>query len=132
MLLYLGRCLPPSGCNLGLVSHPSNSLLALNAVTPPLSLPLPLPLPLPLLVLVLLVLLVLPKTPLSFLQSLSGDIRHTLQQYIHRVGRTARAGREGSSITLVGENERKLLKEIVKTGEGDMKSRVIPPKTIEK
>eukprot|EP00731_Ephydatia_muelleri_P026152 Em0018g252a len=30
----------------------------------------------------------------------------TVKQYIHRVGRTARAGRSGRSITLVGEKER--------------------------
>lgn len=37
----------------------------------------------------------------------------SLKQYVHRVGRTARAGRVGRSITLVGEDERKVLKEIV-------------------
>ncbi|KHJ78248.1 hypothetical protein OESDEN_22132, partial [Oesophagostomum dentatum] len=39
----------------------------------------------------------------------------TIKQYIHRVGRTARAGRVGRSISLVGEEERKLLKEIINT-----------------
>jgi superfamily II DNA helicase RecQ len=41
---------------------------------------------------------------------------HNLTQYIHRVGRTARAGKRGTAVTLVGESERKLLKEIVKVG----------------
>ena len=38
----------------------------------------------------------------------------TLQHYIHRVGRTARAGRSGRAVSLVGENGRKVLKEVVK------------------
>jgi len=38
----------------------------------------------------------------------------TLREYIHRVGRTARAGREGRAITLVGDRERKLLKAVIK------------------
>jgi ATP-dependent RNA helicase DDX27 len=53
---------------------------------------------------------------------------HTLKQYIHRVGRTARAGTEGRSVTLVGEMERKILRQIVKAGEGMLKSRVVAPK----
>jgi ATP-dependent RNA helicase DDX27 len=56
---------------------------------------------------------------------------HTLKQYIHRVGRTARAGTEGRSVTLVGEAERKILRQIVKGGEGNLKSRVVAPRVIE-
>lgn len=56
---------------------------------------------------------------------------NTLKQYIHRVGRTARAGAAGRSVTLVGERERKLLREIVK-GEGNFKNRVVPPETIDR
>ncbi|KAE9549039.1 hypothetical protein FO519_007753 [Halicephalobus sp. NKZ332] len=37
-----------------------------------------------------------------------------VQQYIHRVGRTARAGKAGRAISLIGEDDRKLLKSIVK------------------
>ena len=48
------------------------------------------------------------------------------QHYVHRVGRTARAGRSGRSVSLVGESERKLLKEIVKVAKNPVKSRVIP------
>merc|ERR1712180_502572 len=48
------------------------------------------------------------KTVISF------NMPTTLKSYIHRVGRTARAGKAGRSITLVGEKERKMLKGIVK------------------
>lgn len=54
------------------------------------------------------------------------DMPNTLKQYVHRVGRTARAGRVGRSISLVGESERKLLKEIVASNKGgSLKQRLI-------
>ena len=56
---------------------------------------------------------------------------NNLTQYIHRVGRTARAGKKGRSVTLVGESERKLLKEIVKSAKDPIKSRIIPEKVVE-
>jgi ATP-dependent RNA helicase DDX27 len=56
----------------------------------------------------------------------------TLKQYIHRVGRTARAGRAGLSVTLVGEKERKVLKEVVKQAKCPVKSRVVPSEVIAK
>ncbi|XP_015766933.1 PREDICTED: probable ATP-dependent RNA helicase DDX27 [Acropora digitifera] len=56
----------------------------------------------------------------------------TLKQYIHRVGRTARAGRSGRSISLVGERERKLLKDIVKLAKTPVKSRIVPGEVIDK
>lgn len=54
----------------------------------------------------------------------------TVKQYIHRVGRTARAGRSGRSITLVGEKERKMLKDVVKSAKCPVKSRVISTEVI--
>ncbi|XP_062500665.1 probable ATP-dependent RNA helicase DDX27 [Corticium candelabrum] len=56
----------------------------------------------------------------------------SFKQYIHRVGRTARAGRKGRSITLVGEQDRQMLKEVVKHARTPVKSRVIPPDVIAK
>jgi len=52
-------------------------------------------------------------------------------QYVHRVGRTARAGRSGRAVSLVGEGQRKLLKEIMKKARDVVKSRVIPITVIE-
>uniref|UniRef100_A0A1I7ZI18 RNA helicase n=1 Tax=Steinernema glaseri TaxID=37863 RepID=A0A1I7ZI18_9BILA len=56
----------------------------------------------------------------------------SVKQYVHRVGRTARAGKAGRSISLVGEGERKLLKEIVKTKTNhSLKQRMIAPEVVE-
>ncbi|XP_047438896.1 probable ATP-dependent RNA helicase DDX27 isoform X2 [Mugil cephalus] len=54
----------------------------------------------------------------------------TIKHYVHRVGRTARAGRWGRSVSLVGESERKMLKEVVKTAKDSVKARVIPPDVV--
>ncbi|XP_004364941.2 ATP-dependent RNA helicase DRS1 [Capsaspora owczarzaki ATCC 30864] len=62
----------------------------------------------------------------------NADMPNTLTQYIHRVGRTARAGRAGRSLSLVCEGERKLLKEIVKHATVPLSSRSIPSDVIEK
>lgn len=57
--------------------------------------------------------------------------------YVHRVGRTARAGCGGRSVTLVSDDRRKIMKEVLK-GEGtalsadggQVLSRVIPADVI--
>ncbi|XP_026162362.1 putative ATP-dependent RNA helicase DDX27 isoform X3 [Mastacembelus armatus] len=54
----------------------------------------------------------------------------TVKHYVHRVGRTARAGRSGRSVSLVGESERKMLKEVVKSAKNSVKARVLPPDVI--
>ena len=49
-----------------------------------------------------------------------------------RVGRTARAGRSGVSVSLAGERERNLVKQIAKQTRNSVKLRVIPTDIIEK
>lgn len=51
----------------------------------------------------------------------------TVEQYIHRCGRTARAGRSGVAVSLVGENDRKLMKQVAKAATNPVKARIIPP-----
>ncbi|KAJ1642154.1 nucleolar DEAD-box protein required for synthesis of 60S ribosomal subunit, partial [Coemansia asiatica] len=54
-------------------------------------------------------------------------------QYLHRIGRTARAGRSGRAITLIGETDRKILKMAVKNSPKDrIKQRVVPGQTLNK
>ncbi|XP_060089486.1 probable ATP-dependent RNA helicase DDX27 [Heteronotia binoei] len=55
---------------------------------------------------------------------------NTTKHYVHRVGRTARAGRAGRSVSLVGEEERKMLKEIVKAARAPVKARLLPQDVI--
>jgi ATP-dependent RNA helicase DDX27 len=66
------------------------------------------------------------KTVINFVMPI------TIEHYIHRVGRTARAGRAGVSVSLAGETERKIVKEIIKNAVNPVKSRVIPLEIIEK
>ena len=59
------------------------------------------------------------------------DMPGQLAQYTHRVGRTARAGRKGRSISLVGEADRKMLKAVIKQSEADeIRHRVIPTEAV--
>ncbi|GMK57723.1 hypothetical protein CspeluHIS016_0405570 [Cutaneotrichosporon spelunceum] len=59
------------------------------------------------------------------------DMPSQLAQYTHRVGRTARAGRKGRSITLVGEADRKMLKAVIKQSREDqIRHRIIPGEAI--
>lgn len=66
------------------------------------------------------------KTVINFIMPIS------LEHYIHRVGRTARAGRAGISVSLAGEQERKIVKDIIKNAVNPVKNRIIPPEIIEK
>ncbi|XP_057728023.1 DEAD-box ATP-dependent RNA helicase 28 [Arachis stenosperma] len=55
-----------------------------------------------------------------------------LTSYVHRVGRTARAGREGCAITFVTDNDRSLLKAIAKRAGSKLKSRIVAEQSIHK
>ncbi|KIP11968.1 hypothetical protein PHLGIDRAFT_27593 [Phlebiopsis gigantea 11061_1 CR5-6] len=62
------------------------------------------------------------------------DMPGQLAQYLHRVGRTARAGKKGRSVTLVGEADRKMLKAAIKhaSGEDQVRHRHVPPEAVAK
>ncbi|KAF5370217.1 hypothetical protein D9615_010060 [Tricholomella constricta] len=62
------------------------------------------------------------------------DMPGQLAQYLHRVGRTARAGRKGRSVTLVGEADRKMLKAAIKHGAGEdqVRHRIVPVEVVSK
>ncbi|KAG8048674.1 hypothetical protein GUJ93_ZPchr0009g1019 [Zizania palustris] len=50
--------------------------------------------------------------------------------YLHRVGRTARAGREGYAVTFVTDDDRSLLKAIAKKTGSQLKSRIVAEKPV--
>lgn len=56
----------------------------------------------------------------------SYDIPHVTQDYIHRIGRTGRAGREGLAITLISPNEMVALRDVER-----MLGKPIPKETLE-
>ncbi|GFG36717.1 hypothetical protein Cfor_00875, partial [Coptotermes formosanus] len=56
----------------------------------------------------------------------------TVEHYIHRVGRTARAGRVGVSVSLAGEGERRIVKDVIKKASNPVKMRIIATDIVEK
>ncbi|KXN90005.1 ATP-dependent RNA helicase DRS1 [Leucoagaricus sp. SymC.cos] len=61
------------------------------------------------------------------------DMPTQLAQYLHRVGRTARAGNQGRSVTLVGESDRKMLKAAIKhaAAEDQVRHRMLPAEAVQ-
>ncbi|KAJ3774939.1 DEAD-domain-containing protein [Lentinula raphanica] len=62
------------------------------------------------------------------------DMPGQVAQYLHRVGRTARAGNKGRSVTLVGEADRKMLKAAIKHGsdKDKIRHRIVPQDAVSK
>lgn len=58
---------------------------------------------------------------------LNFDAPRTLETYLHRIGRTARAGESGVAVSLISDEDRALLKDVVKKGRVTLKQRVVPP-----
>ncbi len=54
------------------------------------------------------------------------DLPNVAEDYVHRVGRTARAGREGQAISLVCIDERPLLRDIERLLKRDIEQQMIP------
>lgn len=54
------------------------------------------------------------------------DAPRTLETYLHRIGRTARAGASGVAVTFIGDEDRALVKEVVKRTRTDIKQRMVP------
>lgn len=59
------------------------------------------------------------------------DMPNTYQVYVHRCGRTARGSASGRAVSLVGENDRQILKLALKNSQDAVKHRVLPTKTIQ-
>ncbi|KAJ5080375.1 atp-dependent RNA helicase rhle [Anaeramoeba ignava] len=62
---------------------------------------------------------------------INSSMPKTVTQYVHRIGRTARAGKQGRAITFFGENDRSLLKVIAKNTHQNVKRRIIPNQIIQ-
>ena len=63
---------------------------------------------------------------------ISYDAPRTLASYLHRVGRTARAGKKGTALTMMEESDRKLIKAVSKRGVSKLVARALPPHVVEK
>jgi len=55
-----------------------------------------------------------------------------MPSYVHRVGRTARAGKSGRAVSLVGDSDRKIFKVILKASHGQVIQRVVKADSINK
>ena len=62
---------------------------------------------------------------------INAEMPASVEIYLHRVGRTARAGAKGRALTLVGEPDRKMVKLAIKHAKNDtVKQRVLEPELI--
>ena len=60
------------------------------------------------------------------------ELPHVPEDYVHRIGRTARAGQDGTAISLVCVDELKLLKDIEKMLKRDIKKEYVPGYEVDK
>ncbi|RKP04075.1 hypothetical protein CXG81DRAFT_8765 [Caulochytrium protostelioides] len=60
------------------------------------------------------------------------ELPASYEQYLHRCGRTARAGASGCAVSLVEESDRQILKMALKNATSDIKNRVVAPEVIVK
>ncbi|XP_042156768.1 probable ATP-dependent RNA helicase DDX27 [Oncorhynchus tshawytscha] len=65
-------------------------------------------------------------------QVINFTMPNTMKHYIHRVGHTARTCKVGRSVSMVGETERKMLKDIVRKAKTPVNSRVLAQEVISK
>jgi len=54
-----------------------------------------------------------------------------LETYVHRIGRTARAGKGGTSCTLIGEARRIMMKKVIRGDDTIVRTRTLHPKVIQ-
>ena len=59
------------------------------------------------------------------------EMPNTYQIYVHRCGRTARGDASGRAVSLVGEQDRPILKMALKNSQDAVKHRVIPSGVLE-
>jgi len=60
------------------------------------------------------------------------ELPHVPEDYVHRIGRTARAGQDGTAVSLVCIDELKLLKDIEKLLKRDIKKEFVPGYEVDK
>ena len=60
------------------------------------------------------------------------ELPHVPEDYVHRIGRTARAGQDGTAVSLVCVDELKLLKDIEKLLKREIKKEYVPGYEIDK
>jgi ATP-dependent RNA helicase DDX27 len=54
-----------------------------------------------------------------------------MAQYVHRVGRTARIGRDGLAVSLIGEHDREMMREVIKQSKNPVSKRTVPDAAID-